>query len=367
MYSSWSPNYSTINNTTASTIKPLYTKMNPIYQLGGKKYETYKDNNGNYYYYNGNNFVKVDSKTASKIAENNKVTFGDFTENPASTAPYLRTATAGAATNATPNSTNVSASVPTANKINWQEKNIDEMAALLGLENYKTADILKLYNDATNKKFDELDTQLKRGQAENLRTLEGQYDTYLNSLRNDRANSVANGMTKGANAAMQLATMYANAQTMSDAQQTYYDALYDVAQQRGTALEENAVTAYKDRQAIEQYLGSLRGTYEANSVNELAARLAASSQVEAARLQANATTKAAGINAAASNYAATAQADKMMQYYIDLNGGDYAKALPQYLNATARGDLLNSANAGLSSGNLTAKDYQTILNSFLYK
>lgn len=280
--------------------------------------------------------------------------------------PSTSTNNNGGGSTGTSQTATVQAQLPEVNKIDWQNKSIDEMASILGIENYKMADILSLYNAATNKKFDELDTQVKRAQSENLRALEGNYEQYLNQLREGRANAVSNGITKGAAAAAQLANMIVNAQTVSDGQQTYYDTLYDIAQQRGTALEENAVTAYKDRQAIEQYLGSLRGTYEANSVNELAARLGATSQVEAARLQADATTKAAGINAAATKAAATAQSDRMMQYYIDLNGGDYSKALPQYLNATARADILNSANNALNGGHITTNTYNDILSRYHY-
>lgn len=193
---------------------------------------------------------------------------------------------------------------PDANKIDWQKKDIDEMAAILGLETYKTADILKLYNDVTNKQFDELDTQVKRTQAENLRSLEGTYNDYLNTIRENRANAISNGMTKGAAAAEQLASMYANAQAISESQQKYYDSQYDIAQERATALATNATQAKNDRLEIEKYLGELRGTYEANSVNELAARLAYSSQLQDAKMQADATTNAAGITAAANRYAA---------------------------------------------------------------
>lgn len=231
--------------------------------------------------------------------------------------------------------------VSTPAKIDWQNKSIDEMAGILGLENYKYADILNLYNNTTNKKFNELDTQTKRTQADNLRALEGSYDTYLNQLRQDRANAIGNGITKGASAAMQLATMYANADTISKDQQTMHDVLFDLNEQRGTALETNATTAMTDRRAIEQYLGTLRGTYEANSVNELAAKLAANAQVESARTQANATVKAAGIGAST----ATAAQDKVLQYYVDAANGNYQTGLNNYLAQLERDSRTNETVA----------------------
>lgn len=189
-------------------------------------------------------------------------------------------------------------------KIDWQTKDIDEMAKILGIETYKTADILQKYNDLTNKQYDQLDTDVKRAQAENLRALEGTYNDYLNTIRENRANAISNGMTKGAAAAEQLASMYANAQAISESQQKYYDSQYDIAQERATSLAQNTLQAEADRKEIEKYLGELRGTYEANSVNELAARLSAKSQVHSAQIQADANTKAAGITAAANKYAA---------------------------------------------------------------
>lgn len=210
--------------------------------------------------------------------------------------------------------------VPEVQKVNWQGKSTDELAELLGLETYKTADILQLYNNATNKKFDELDTQTKRAQAENLRTLEGQYENYLNTIREDRANAVANGMTKGMNAANQIATMYANAANINENQQAYSDALYDLGEQRATSLEENAITAYQDRKSIEQYLASAAAQYEANSVNELAAKLAASAQVQAARTTADANIKAAGINYNAAN--AAQNMDWLVPYIVNAQKGD---------------------------------------------
>ena len=189
-------------------------------------------------------------------------------------------------------------------KIDWQTKDIDEMAKILGIETYKTADILQKYNDLTNKQYDQLDTDVKRAQAENLRALEGTYNDYLNTIRENRANAISNGITKGAAAAEQLASMYANAQAISESQQKYYDSQYDIAQERSTSLAQNVLQAEADRKEIERYLGELRGTYEANSVNELAARLSAKSQVHSAQIQADANTKAAGITAAANKYAA---------------------------------------------------------------
>lgn len=214
---------------------------------------------------------------------------------------------------------------PAANMIDWQKKDIDEMAAILGLETYKTADILKLYDEVTNKQYDQLDTDVKRAQAENLRALEGTYNDYLSSMRENRANAISNGMTKGAAAAQQLATMYANAQTIAESQQKYYDSQYDIAQERATSLAQNAINAKNDRLEIEKYLGELRGTYQANDVNELAARLAYSSQLQDAKMQADATTKAAGITADANRYAAnvgaaasTAASNYSTSYFEDL-------------------------------------------------
>lgn len=239
-------------------------------------------------------------------------------------------------------------------KIDWQNKSIDEMAAILGIENYKYDDILNLYNNATGKKFDEYDTQATRNRDNNLRDLSANYDTYLNQMREDRANAAANGVTKGTQAAIQLASMVNNAGVVSEGQQTYNDLLYDLMQERGTALEENAVTAYQDRQAIEQYLGTLRGTYEANSVNELAAKLAANSQVQAAQLQANATTKAAGINADATKYAANSSA-AASKYSANASDNFVYNLYKQQYGNSATNKYLNDLNSSNRTNALLAQ------------
>lgn len=219
-------------------------------------------------------------------------------------------------------STSTPVAEPTPQKVSWQGRNVDGVAAELGFTNYKLEDILKAYNDVTNAKFDELDTQTKRAQAQSLRALEGQYDNYLNQLRSDRANAVSNGITKGTSAAMQIASMFNNASAIKEQQQALNDVLFDLSQQRGTALETNRLSAQKDRQAFQQYLSGLLGTYEANSVNELASRLAHEGQIKAAQIGANATTNAAGIAAQGSVDAANAQNDYLYNMIKKAQAGD---------------------------------------------
>ena len=362
------------------------TKLNTMVRFNGNNYNTYRSADGMYYFeVNGKKNYITDTKTINKLSKNpyQTILYGansSWSEPtpagpPAPTTNKNNTTTkkpsSGTGTSTSTKTPSVSATVTTKEpekkevpKIDWQNKPIDEMAEILGIENYKTADILAMYNEATNKKFDELDTEVKRYQAENLRALEGNYQTYLNSLRENKANAISNGMTKGAAAAQQLASMIAGAQAVSDSQQYYHDSLYDIAQERGTALAENVITADKDRKAIEQYLGTLRGTYEANSVNELAARLASNSQVQAAQIQADAATKAAGIQAAATKAAATSAQDKVLQYYIDVNGGDVIKGKAAYLNQMQRDTMSNAYNSFVNAYNAKLVDKED-LASFL--
>lgn len=231
-------------------------------------------------------------------------------------------------------SSSVGGALPSAQKVNWQGRNVNEVAKELGFQNYSYEDILKMYNDATNKKFDEFDTQMKRAKAENLRTLENTYDTYLEQLRSDRANAISNGMTKGTSAAMQLLSMYANANTISENQEGLTDTLYDLAQQRATALEENINNARQENMAFQQYIGNLLGTYEANSVNELAARLSADAQVKAAQIAANAQTRAAQIGS-------TGGSDLVLGLYRYLYGDELG--VQKYINQLERDSLTQEA------------------------
>lgn len=253
------------------------------------------------------------------------------TQNSTSTTKPTNTGGGGGGSSST-----VKVETPKVNKIDWQLKSIDEMSKLVGMDNYKYEDILKLYNDASNAKFNEYDTLMKREQADNLRSLQNTYDTYLDTMRENRSNAISNGMTKGTAAAQQLASLYGVQQSINEDQQAYHDTIYDLVQQRGTALEENKLLAQQERRDVEKYLGDLRGTYEANSVNELAARLSLQAQLKAAEINANATTKAAGIQAAASRYAATAGQDQVLGLYQSLYGETEGNR--RYLEQVERSD-----------------------------
>lgn len=333
------------------------TGKTAAFNKAGLEQNVWKDTNGNYYYWEGyeNKYKQLSRPQLAQVFGNPNATNNDSnTGGNSGDGGGSYNAPSGGGTNA---STVTETKPPEVPKIDWTMMNVDEMADILGIDTYKYEDILKLYNNASNKKFDELDTQVKRTQADNLRALQGQYDTYLNTLRENRANAVSSGMTKGANAALQLASMYANAQSISQNQQALSDTLYDLGQQRATALAENETTASKDRKAIEQYLASLQTTHEANSVNELAARLAANSQVQAAQIQADATTKAAGINAAATKSAATATQDKVYGYYIKQFGEDLGNEL--YLRDLNSSNVINAYNA---AGNLKDLGFNSYAN-----
>ncbi len=54
-----------------------YTKMNPIFNTGGKNYNTYRGSDGNYYYLANGKYVKVDGTVADTIAKNRNISFID--------------------------------------------------------------------------------------------------------------------------------------------------------------------------------------------------------------------------------------------------------------------------------------------------
>lgn len=335
--------YSNSNNNNASKV-PLNHFTNKYYYSYDddkeyavhkdpitNKYYYYKDSNSKPIYFNDyytklfNNAGKNSVTVQQYLTQNNKKPTNDRDLE-----DYLNGSGGGGGTNIT---VNVPAPAQI-KKVNWQGRDVNEVAKELGFQNYTYEDILKMYNDATNKKFDEFDTQMKRAKADNLRTLENTYDTYLNQLRSDRANAIANGMTKGASTAMQLLSMYTNANTINENQEGLSNTLYDLAQQRATALEENRTNARQENMAFQQYIGNLLGTYEANSVNELAARLAQDAQIKAAQIGANATTNAAKIGA-------TSGTDMVLGLYRYLYGDE--EGTQRYINQIERDSLANQA------------------------
>jgi hypothetical protein len=171
----------------------------------------------------------------------------------------------------------------------------DELAKRFGIVN-DYATILKELQDATNAKFDETETTMKRAESANLRSQETAYNQYLQDLRSRAANAVASGATKGTMAANALASLLVSQDTNREGINTLNDLLYDIAQQRGTALKADVTTARQQANEIGQYLGNLATSMDTNAINKYAAELAANAQTRAASTNAAKIAADAGFN-----------------------------------------------------------------------
>lgn len=172
----------------------------------------------------------------------------------------------------------------------------DELAKRFGIVN-DYATILNELQGATNKKFDETETTMKRAESANLRGQESAYNQYLQDLRSRAANAVASGATKGTMSANALASILGFQESNREGINTLNDLMYDTAQQRGTALATDVTTARQQANEIGQYLGNLSTSMDTNNINKYAAELAAQAQTRAASIAASATNNAARMSA----------------------------------------------------------------------
>lgn len=146
----------------------------------------------------------------------------------------------------------------------------DEIAKRFGIKT-KESDLYNTYMQAVNAQFNESDAQMQRAKDENLRTLRSQYEQSLIDARNNRANAVATGITKGTAAASQISSMLGMQQAGGEQQTALNDILVDLANQRGTALAGARTQAQTDANTIAQYLAQMGAAYQANDVNKYAA------------------------------------------------------------------------------------------------
>jgi hypothetical protein len=172
----------------------------------------------------------------------------------------------------------------------------DELAKRFGIVN-DYATILKELQGATNKKFDETETTMKRAESANLRGQESAYNQYLQDLRSRAANAVSSGATKGTMSANALASILGFQESNREGINTLNDLMYTTAQERGTALATDVTTARQQANEIGQYLGNLSTSMDTNNINKYAAELAANAQTRAASISAGGATSAARVAA----------------------------------------------------------------------
>ena len=200
----------------------------------------------------------------------------------------------------------------------------DEIAKRFGIVN-DYATVLAEMQGATSKKFDELNTQTLKAKDDSLRTMQSQYQQYLDGIRSAKSNAVATGISKGTAAAQQIAAMLGGQQQTAASQQTLTDLLNTINEQRATALATDVNTARTQTNEMGKYLSQIGATYDSNAINKYAAQLAADAQTRAAQIAASGQTSAARINA-------NAGYDTLMNYLIEYNKGDKNAALSQYFN-----------------------------------
>lgn len=211
----------------------------------------------------------------------------------------------------------------------------DELARRFGIVN-DYATILNELQGATNKKFDETETTMKRAESANLRGQESAYNQYLQDLRSRAANAVSSGATKGTMSANALASILGFQESNREGINTLNDLMYDTAQQRGTALATDVTTARQQANEIGQYLGNLSTSMDTNNINKYAAELAANAQTRAASISASGATSAARV-------AANSAYDQILNaFYNDYRNKGYSPQQANALKYTSYTDLIKN-------------------------
>jgi hypothetical protein len=287
------------------------TRINTRVTGGKNEYDVYRTKRGNYYFMYQGKPVMIDNKYNDYLGNNYKSVINIKQQPKARTSnvPAYDEVMSSSSFSGGGGGGGGAAAMAAPAIEDWQNLTDDQIAGKLGLKGYKYDDILGRLDAAAAAKFNEIDTTLKRTQAQNLRGLEENYANYVNTLRADKANAISSGITKGQAAAMQILSGITGNKAISDSQQKINDELFKATQERGTMLAENKNLAQTQADAWSQYLGTLRSQFQANEVNQYAADAAAMAQ----KYSADASTRAAGITAGATRYAANAPTNDLIE------------------------------------------------------
>ena len=142
-----------------------------------------------------------------------------------------------------------------------------ELAEMYGAI-YGEEEFLKRLQDATNAKFNEYDSQTRKLRDEALTDYASQYDQYLNTIRNQKANSLQQGITKGASMANEVSTLL-GAQSISSANQNQYqEQLGELVDARASQLASDKYTAMNLQNELAMKLANVGQQAEATDVQD---------------------------------------------------------------------------------------------------
>lgn len=344
-------------NSRLNTVIPLFTKYTSILKNksktkvsdGSKSYDVYSAN-GAYFYKSGNSYIPITNTTVIKSLKNNKAQTIDL--NPKPPVTKLPGSTIDVTVNAKPiNNTTNNITQPTytapsnnpnvelTNKLNEQNEMIKELANKIyelqhpkvmsaeeaakhfGID-YNYDNILKDYNDKTNKYYgdaineqEDLRTQYLRNNAQYFDNL---VDTYIDSY----ANAAPTAIGKGALAANALTTQLNANSTNAANDYGMLQSVNTLEKARDAELAGNPYLAKEYYNSIGTYLSTLTANKNASDVKQYIDTLDAYSDMyssaratQAALAKANSTKYAGLANAAQANAQGNATAANKYQQY----------------------------------------------------
>lgn len=344
----------------------FYTKMNPIFNTGGKNYDTYKGSDGNYYYKDGNNYIKVTGNIANTIKANKNICFTDGTSTKATTkniTPAIETSAArnsggysggsGGGTNDRyyqQQITNLQQKIEELSKPKvWTA---DELAELYGVKDqYDYDKILKMYNDATDQYYTDATNEQLRTNRDAERSNASYADSLLKTYLSGYNNAAPTAVGKGTLAANALSTMLGADKANEEASSNLNSIINSYKEAWDNEHAQNKTTARKQYNTVGEWLlnkgANLNSADVQNYINTLNAYDTEYSGLRNAQNNLASTAAATyqnNANAALSKNQYNA-ANAMAKYYQAYYGNNWTKAYRNMLNDEAtRTAASSSAN-----------------------
>ena len=355
-------------NSNANTVMPLFTRYTSILKNksktkvsdGSKSYDVYSAN-GAYFYKSGNSYIPITNTTVIKSLKNNKAQTIDL--NPKPPVTKLPGSTINVTVNAKPNNTSNNTTQPTytapsnnpnvelTNKLNEQSEMIKDLTdKIYALEHppvmsaeeaakhfnidYNYDNILKDYNDKTNKYYGDAINEQEDLRTTYLRNNAQYYDNIIDSYVDSYANAPPTAIGKGALAANALTTQLNANKTNAANDYGMLQSVNNLEKARDAELAGNPYLAKEYYNKLGTYLSSLtaaKNTYDVQQyVDQLDAysdMYASSRATQAAIAQANASKYAGLANAAMYNaqgnaYNGTNKFQTLYDFYKNATGDD---------------------------------------------
>ena len=264
---------------------------------------------------------------ASWLASQGKVPNGAPLGSTAANAPAPKTGGGGGGGGGSaPSGSVVSGAAPTTAKRN-KLYTAQELADMFGFT-FGQDEIESILNQATNAKFNEMDSQTAQLRDRALTDYSGAYKQYNDQNRQNRSRAMKNGLSRGSNIAQEVLSQVQAQQGGAFNQQQYQQQLGELTNMRGSQLAMDKMNAMNTQNGLAGSIGTMAVNQYSNNVQEDAAYMAylgQMAQAEAQKAVAGATRDSASIYAGAQNNATNAGTNDTNAYIQSMIDAGYLK------------------------------------------